>query len=206
MAAISKSVLLSSCADLSMNNLSKMEDLASQIGHEIVTSFHNSNSGSSQFPQPRLWHPDETVAKSESCSFVPPAAHLSNHTPSYPTDLSASHADLAPGGMKVEGGDETGTAPLDTLEVARHVREILSFHNLGQRLFARYVLGLSQGTVSELLSKPKHWEKLTEKGRESYRKMHQWASSERNIQTLKSLSSPKCKKQNFVIDLFYTLL
>lgn len=182
-----------------------MEDLASQIGHEIVTSFHNS-SGSSHFPQPRLWHPDGTVTKSESCSFVPPAAHLLSHTPSYPTDLSASHIDLAPEGMKVEGGDETGTTPLDTLEVARHVREILSFHNLGQRLFARYVLGLSQGTVSELLSKPKHWEKLTEKGRESYRKMHQWASSEHNIQTLKSLSSPKCKNQNFVIALFLFLV
>ena len=38
----------------------------------------------------------------------------------------------------------------------------------------RYVLGLSQGTVSELLSKPKSWDKLTEKGRDSYRKMHAW--------------------------------
>jgi hypothetical protein len=49
------------------------------------------------------------------------------------------------------------------------VRELLSVHNIGQRLFAKYVLGLSQGTVSELLSKPKSWEKLTEKGRDSYR-------------------------------------
>ena len=49
------------------------------------------------------------------------------------------------------------------------VREMLSVHNIGQRLFAKYVLGLSQGTVSELLSKPKSWDKLTEKGRDSYR-------------------------------------
>ena len=41
-------------------------------------------------------------------------------------------------------------------------------------LITRYVLGLSQGTVSELLSKPKSWDKLTEKGRDSYRKMHAW--------------------------------
>lgn len=195
---------MSPCADLSLSNLSKMEDLASQIGHEIVTSFHNSSISSSQFPQPQSWRPDGTVAKLDSCSFVPPTAHLHSHTPSYHTDLSVSHIDLSPEGMKIEGDDETGTTPLDTLEVARHVREILSFHNLGQRLFARYVLGLSQGTVSELLSKPKHWEKLTEKGRESYRKMHQWASSEHNIQTLKSLSSPKCK--NLVIDLFSCLI
>ena len=49
------------------------------------------------------------------------------------------------------------------------MRELLSVHNIGQRLFAKYVLGLSQGTVSELLSKPKSWDKLTEKGRDSYR-------------------------------------
>ena len=28
--------------------------------------------------------------------------------------------------------------------------------------------------MSELLSKPKSWDKLTEKGRDSYRKMHAW--------------------------------
>ena len=40
------------------------------------------------------------------------------------------------------------------------------------------MLGLSQGTVSELLSKPKPWEKLTEKGRDSYRKMMLWTQSD----------------------------
>jgi hypothetical protein len=62
--------------------------------------------------------------------------------------------------------------PNDKLYVVLHlsrVRELLSVHNIGQRLFAKYVLGLSQGTVSELLSKPKSWDKLTEKGRDSYR-------------------------------------
>ena len=76
---------------------------------------------------------------------------------------------------------------LDTLAAARRVRELLSVHNIGQRLFAKYVLGLSQGTVSELLSKPKSWEKLTEKGRDSYRKMHAWAYDEGAIMMLKSL-------------------
>ena len=76
---------------------------------------------------------------------------------------------------------------LDTLAAARRVRELLSVHNIGQRLFAKYVLGLSQGTVSELLSKPKCWEKLTEKGRDSYRKMHAWAYDEGAIMMLKSL-------------------
>ena len=64
---------------------------------------------------------------------------------------------------------------------------MLSIHNIGQRLFAKYVLGLSQGTVSELLSKPKSWDKLTEKGRDSYRKMHAWVWDDQAILLLKTL-------------------
>ena len=71
--------------------------------------------------------------------------------------------------------------------MSRRVRELLSIHNIGQRLFAKYVLGLSQGTVSELLSKPKSWDKLTEKGRDSYRKMHAWCYDENAVMLLKSL-------------------
>ena len=83
---------------------------------------------------------------------------------------------------------------LDTLAISRGVRELLSMHNIGQRLFAKFVLGLSQGTVSELLSKPKPWDKLTEKGRDSYRKMHAWACDEAAILLLKSLIPRKGKK------------
>lgn len=87
--------------------------------------------------------------------------------------------------------DVNGCQGLDTSMVAKTVRELLSIHNIGQRLFAKHVLGLSQGTVSELLSKPKSWDKLTEKGRESYRKMHTWATDDRNIMALKAISPKK---------------
>ncbi|KFM68588.1 Homeobox protein cut, partial [Stegodyphus mimosarum] len=83
--------------------------------------------------------------------------------------------------------DKYANETLNTLNIARCVRELLSVHNIGQRLFAKFVLGLSQGTVSELLSKPKPWDKLTEKGRDSYRKMHAWASDDQCIGMLKSL-------------------
>jgi homeobox protein cut-like len=87
--------------------------------------------------------------------------------------------------------DKYANQNLDTLHISRRVRELLSVHNIGQRLFAKYVLGLSQGTVSELLSKPKPWDKLTEKGRDSYRKMHAWACDEAAIMLLKSLIPKK---------------
>lgn len=86
---------------------------------------------------------------------------------------------------------------LDTTYVAKNVRELLAVHNIGQRLFAKHVLGLSQGTVSELLSKPKSWDKLTEKGRESYRKMHAWATDDANILALKAMSPKKSELPRF---------
>lgn len=87
--------------------------------------------------------------------------------------------------------------PLNTSDIAQRVRDLLSLHNIGQRIFAKYILGLSQGTVSELLSKPKHWDKLTEKGRESYRKMHTWSQSDDSINALKAISPRKGNKDNY---------
>jgi len=87
--------------------------------------------------------------------------------------------------------------PLNTADIAQKVRDLLSLHNIGQRIFAKFILGLSQGTVSELLSKPKHWDKLTEKGRESYRKMYSWSCSEQSINTLKAISPRKGNKDNY---------
>lgn len=98
--------------------------------------------------------------------------------------------------------DKYSTQSLDTLYISRRVRELLSVHNVGQRLFAKYILGLSQGTVSELLSKPKPWDKLTEKGRDSYRKMHAWACDENAVLLLKTLIP---KKGNVFLTNFITL-
>jgi len=74
-----------------------------------------------------------------------------------------------------EHADDADNNVLNTLDVAQFVRHVLLVRNIGQRQFARGVLGLSQGTVSELLAKPKPWDRLSEKGRESYRRMYQWA-------------------------------
>ena len=98
--------------------------------------------------------------------------------------------------------DKYASQNLDTLHISRKVRELLSIHNIGQRLFAKYVLGLSQGTVSELLSKPKPWDKLTEKGRDSYRKMHAWAYDDNAVMLLKSLI-PKKGMFHFMFDISF---
>ncbi|CAG5118754.1 unnamed protein product, partial [Candidula unifasciata] len=116
--------------------------------------------------------------------FAPPMS------PFYPFSSSPFHPAFLPLNMvKSEVSSTSGI--LDTGYVAKTVRELLSIHNIGQRLFAKHVLGLSQGTVSELLSKPKSWDKLTEKGRESYRKMHAWATDDTNVMALKAISPKK---------------
>ena len=62
---------------------------------------------------------------------------------------------------------------------------MLQFHNLGQKLFGEAVLGLSQGSVSELLSKPKPWRMLSVKGREPFVKMAAWLADPMNISRLR---------------------
>ncbi len=46
------------------------------------------------------------------------------------------------------------------------------------------VLNLSQGTVSEILSKPRPWPALSVKGREPYIRMYTWFHDTDNVQKL----------------------
>ncbi|XP_077167651.1 homeobox protein cut-like 1 isoform X2 [Paroedura picta] len=87
--------------------------------------------------------------------------------------------------------ESTGSASegeeIDTAEIARQVKEQLIKHNIGQRIFGHYVLGLSQGSVSEILARPKPWNKLTVRGKEPFHKMKQFLSDEQNILALRSI-------------------
>ncbi|XP_070619391.1 homeobox protein cut-like 2 isoform X3 [Erythrolamprus reginae] len=76
---------------------------------------------------------------------------------------------------------------LDTAEIAFQVKEQLLKHNIGQRVFGHYVLGLSQGSVSEILARPKPWRKLTVKGKEPFMKMKQFLSDEQNVLALRTI-------------------
>ncbi|KAK4469583.1 hypothetical protein MN116_007120 [Schistosoma mekongi] len=60
---------------------------------------------------------------------------------------------------------------LSTEEITHRTRLILSQHSISQRLFGAHVLGLSQGSVSDLLARPKPWKLLTQKGREPFIRM-----------------------------------
>ncbi|VDM54141.1 unnamed protein product [Angiostrongylus costaricensis] len=60
---------------------------------------------------------------------------------------------------------------IDTEDVVRQIKEFLSMNSISQRQFGEHVLGLSQGSVSDLLARPKRWNMLTQKGREPFIRM-----------------------------------
>ena len=84
-------------------------------------------------------------------------------------------------------GAGTEEEQLDTAEIAFQVKEQLLKHNIGQRVFGHYVLGLSQGSVSEILARPKPWRKLTVKGKEPFIKMKHFLSDEQNVLALRTI-------------------
>nr|XP_033811286.1 homeobox protein cut-like 2 isoform X3 [Geotrypetes seraphini] len=103
--------------------------------------------------------------------------------------LSARSHDLSPPSDQSEGSSSGSVdeEQLDTSEIAFQVKEQLLKHNIGQRVFGHYVLGLSQGSVSEILARPKPWRKLTVKGKEPFIKMKQFLSDEQNVLALRTI-------------------
>lgn len=62
-------------------------------------------------------------------------------------------------------------ANISTDDLVKQIKETLSQYSISQRLFGESVLGLSQGSVSDLLARPKPWHMLTQKGREPFIRM-----------------------------------
>ncbi|XP_041456465.1 homeobox protein cut-like 1 isoform X1 [Lytechinus variegatus] len=85
---------------------------------------------------------------------------------------------------------------VDTVQVARRIKDILADNNIGQRLFGEVVLNMSQGSVSDLLSRPKPWDKMTAKGREPFIKMLQFLSSHHHLERLKIFNLQKKGKES----------
>ncbi|KAI6240187.1 Homeobox protein cut-like [Aphelenchoides fujianensis] len=84
-----------------------------------------------------------------------------------------------------------GTHALNTVEIAKECKRIMIAYNIGQRLFARFVMNQvvkSQGSLSELLSKPRPWNRLTDKGREAFRRIFGWLCDDEAIELVHSLS------------------
>uniref|UniRef100_A0A8D0L760 Homeobox protein cut-like n=1 Tax=Sphenodon punctatus TaxID=8508 RepID=A0A8D0L760_SPHPU len=106
-----------------------------------------------------------------------------NPSQSVPANEASPPSDQSEGSNSGSADEEQ----LDTAEIAFQVKEQLLKHNIGQRVFGHYVLGLSQGSVSEILARPKPWRKLTVKGKEPFIKMKQFLSDEQNVLALRTI-------------------
>merc|ERR1719438_120522 len=73
---------------------------------------------------------------------------------------------------------------LNTDEVVRRVKDILSQYSISQRLFGESILGLSQGSVSDLLARPKQYHMLTQKGKEPFIRMKMYLDDENAVHKL----------------------
>lgn len=51
-------------------------------------------------------------------------------------------------------------------------------------MFGETILGLTQGSVSDLLARPKPWHKLSLKGREPFVRMQLWLNDPNNVEKL----------------------
>ncbi|XP_029105269.1 homeobox protein cut-like 1 isoform X1 [Scleropages formosus] len=127
-----------------------------------------------------LFSPSAYASSPLSASPLPQPQHQPTGSPDV-NGMASSPSQSEGAGSVSEGED------MDTAEIARQVKEQLIKHNIGQRIFGHYVLGLSQGSVSEILARPKPWSKLTIRGKEPFHKMKQFLSDEQNILALRSI-------------------
>ncbi|XP_070087790.1 homeobox protein cut-like 1 isoform X9 [Equus przewalskii] len=132
----------------------------------------------------------KAVQEAGSTSMIFPTGPYSTNSISSQSPLQQSPDvnGMAPSPSQSESaGSVSEGEEIDTAEIARQVKEQLIKHNIGQRIFGHYVLGLSQGSVSEILARPKPWNKLTVRGKEPFHKMKQFLSDEQNILALRSI-------------------
>uniref|UniRef100_A0A8B9MHM3 Homeobox protein cut-like n=1 Tax=Accipiter nisus TaxID=211598 RepID=A0A8B9MHM3_9AVES len=129
--------------------------------------------------------------KSESAGGGPPfpSTFFGTKSTTVPPSTVAAASATSPPSEPTEGNASSSAdeEQLDTAEIAFQVKEQLLKHNIGQRVFGHYVLGLSQGSVSEILARPKPWRKLTVKGKEPFIKMKQFLSDEQNVLALRTI-------------------
>jgi hypothetical protein len=77
--------------------------------------------------------------------------------------------------------------PIDTASLAIRIRDLLIEHRIGQRMFAKVYLGITQQRLNNLLVKPCPWNKCDAFRRSMYTRMNEWSLSEQSIASLVAL-------------------
>uniref|UniRef100_A0A1I7YVQ2 Homeobox protein cut-like n=1 Tax=Steinernema glaseri TaxID=37863 RepID=A0A1I7YVQ2_9BILA len=167
------------------------DDMSGLSSSDILSLIMNAGNNQSQTPSSSSSTKGKTSVTMEKKASPPEPKPLvfqntdADRSPSETRIINALQLRVA------ENVRSLGGRALNTAETANHCKRLMVGYNIGQRLFAKYVMNQSQGSLSELLSKPRHWNKLTEKGREAFRRIYAWISDPQAIELLCSLSPRK---------------
>uniref|UniRef100_A0A6I8QDW8 Homeobox protein cut-like n=1 Tax=Xenopus tropicalis TaxID=8364 RepID=A0A6I8QDW8_XENTR len=168
-----------------------LQEAAAHVGQRTISSTFPNTSEQLPGEVPLKKHMVSPVLKSENNTMLSfPSSFYSVKSTILPNHLSATvNNDSSPLSDQSEASSSSSADEehIDTSEIAFQVKEQLLKHNIGQRVFGHYVLGLSQGSVSEILARPKPWRKLTVKGKEPFIKMKQFLSDEQNVLALRTI-------------------
>ncbi|XP_071214141.1 cut-like homeobox 1b isoform X5 [Salvelinus alpinus] len=158
------------------------------LQRQLMQTFYSKALQESNQGAALLFAPVHYTSTSTSGSSPVPLSASPLQSPAGP-EVNGSGGAPSPSPSQSEGtgGSVSDWEDMDTSEIARQIKEQLIKHNIGQRVFGHYVLGLSQGSVSEILARPKPWSKLTIRGKEPFHKMRQFLSDEQNILALRSI-------------------
>uniref|UniRef100_A0AAY4A905 Homeobox protein cut-like n=1 Tax=Denticeps clupeoides TaxID=299321 RepID=A0AAY4A905_9TELE len=158
--------------------------LNSLLQRQLMQTFYSKGLQDSASGGAALFAPSHYSSTAATCLLS--ASLPVQQQPFVSPDVNGKAAAASP--SQSEGACSTSEGEdMDTAEIARQVKEQLIKHNIGQRVFGHYVLGLSQGSVSEILARPKPWSKLTIRGKEPFHKMKQFLADEQNILALRSI-------------------
>ena len=133
---------------------------------------------------PQLEYRNTSANQNGHCMAITPTTLPQPDASKLRTDLSMVDSFCSPPSVFIEA--PPASDPIDTVDVARRIREVLERHKISQTLFSKYVIKRSQGTTSDLLRCPKQWERMSEEGRVPYRRMKAWLEGDlqHNLQVL----------------------
>ncbi|KAK9751948.1 CUT domain [Popillia japonica] len=174
--------------------LNKMQESQSLLPPSLQMGHHNQNNP--QPPPPPMLLTPPGVPPHHAIS-LQNQEHMkkNNHSPhgipaspmSQQTTMRSLHQHISPSVYEMAAL----TQDLDTQVITTKIKEALLANNIGQKIFGEAVLGLSQGSVSELLSKPKPWHMLSIKGREPFIRMQLWLNDAHNVDRLQALKNER---------------
>lgn len=139
---------------------------------------------------PHLQHSQLSMQELQKKQQQQQQQQINLHSPHHqmaPSPLRSLHPHISPSVYEMAAL----TQDLDTQTITTKIKEALLANNIGQKIFGEAVLGLSQGSVSELLSKPKPWHMLSIKGREPFIRMQLWLSDAHNVDRLQALKNER---------------